>query len=605
MLGPGALMLFLLLPGMAAFAQPALRNFELERLDLNPGAEGSLLVGMGEMLQAGQFRLSAVGHYSHNPLVLYREGVGSKPIVGVRTTMHVAAAYALMNRLQLGVQLPVVALQQGAGPNQTGLLSPQSFGLGTPSVGLRLGLINQDERGGFDVAVEGLVGLPVGSAEGLGRDAGMRYMPRVMVGRRFGFIRAGLDVGFMARPVGRISDLGPSTDVQDVGNELRIGAALVSTGRRLRYEFNVRGMIPLSGQAGSAELLPGARYLVNPSLEVFALAGVGVGSAPGTPLFRVLAGGSFGDVTPRQGPGESSVKCELGTAVDMVNECPHMDYDGDGVPNGVDVKCWNEAGDPARGGCPRTDTDKDGIEDSLDACPTEPGDAARQGCPPRDQDKDNVEDELDSCPTEPGPAENRGCPLKDRDKDGIENDQDECPDEPGPLERKGCPEDDADKDGVPNRVDSCANQPGVETNLGCPEHEVPMVAIKPSQLDLLGGKVFFEASGVRIQQRSFMLLDWVARILREHPEIPRVLVGAHTDDRGFPDQLRRLSQQRAEEVRRYLIGKGVAAERLEARGYGPDRPIDSNATSIGRENNRRVEFKIIRDGGEGSDATQR
>ncbi|MFY0524000.1 OmpA family protein [Archangium gephyra] len=601
MLGPVALMLFLVLPGMVAFAQPSLHNFELERLDLNPGAEGSLLVGMGEMLQAGRFRLSAVGHYSHNPLVLYREGVGSTPIVGVRTTMHVAAAYALMNWLQLGVQLPVVALQQGAGPSQTGLLSPQSFGLGTPAVGLRLGLLTQDARGGFDVAVEGVVGLPVGSEAGLGRDEGMRYMPRVMVGRRFGFFRAGLDVGFMARPVGRISELGPE-DVQDVGNELRIGAALVSTGRRLRYEFNVRGMIPLSGQAGSAELLPGARYLVNPSLEVFALAGVGIGATPGTPLFRVLAGGSFGDVTPRQGPGETSVKCELGTAVDIVNECPDMDHDRDGVRNGLD-KCWDKAGDPARGGCPRTDSDSDGIEDSLDACPTEPGDAARQGCPMRDQDKDGVEDELDSCPAEPGPAESRGCPLKDRDKDGIENDQDECPDEPGPIERKGCPEEDADKDGVPNRVDTCAREPGTESNLGCPEHEVPRLAITPSELKLSNGaKVYFDANTARIQPRSFELLDWVAKVLREHPEIPRVVVGGHTDDRGFPDELRRFSQQRAEAVRRYLIDKGVAAERLVARGYGPDRPIDSNATSTGRENNRRVDFKIMRNGEEGSDA---
>ena len=68
MFGPVALVLFLLFPGMVAFAQPSLRSFELERLDLNPGAEGSLLVGMGEMLRAGQFRLSAVGQYAHNPL---------------------------------------------------------------------------------------------------------------------------------------------------------------------------------------------------------------------------------------------------------------------------------------------------------------------------------------------------------------------------------------------------------------------------------------------------------------------------------------------------------------------------------------------------------
>jgi OOP family OmpA-OmpF porin len=76
-------------------------------------------------------------------------------------------------------------------------------------------------------------------------------------------------------------------------------------------------------------------------------------------------------------------------------------------------------------------------------------------------------------------------------------------------------------------------------------------------------------------------------------EIPLVVVGAHTDDRGFPADNRRLSQARAEAVRQYLITKGVPAERLQAQGYGQERPIDTNATSIGRENNRRVEFLIV------------
>jgi OmpA-OmpF porin, OOP family len=600
MLWSGVLVLLLLLPGMDAFAQLPLRAFELERLELNPGAEGSLVVGMGEVLQAGQLRLSAVGHYSHRPLVLSRDGQEDVPIVGARTTMHIAAAYALTNWLQLGVQLPVVAQQVGDSA-LTGLQKPDSFGLGTPTLGLRVGLLTQEERGGpVDLSVGADVGLPVGSQGGLGNDEEPRYMPRVMVGRRFGLIRVALDAGFMVRQLRRISDVGPSEDVRDeLGNELRIGVALATTGRRLRGELNVRGMVPLSRQSGSAELLPGVRYLVNPSLEVFALMGVGVGAAPGTPLFRVLAGGSFGDVMPRRGPGESSVKCDLGLSLSP-EECPDRDDDGDGVRN-LDDKCPALAGDVARAGCPRADTDSDGIEDSLDACPTERGDAARQGCPMRDQDGDGVEDERDACPTEPGPADNRGCPLKDRDKDGIENDQDECPDAPGPVERKGCPEEDADKDGVPNRVDTCANEPGPESNQGCPAHEMPQVVIAPRELTL-NGKVYFEASQARLQPRSFVVLDWVAKVLREHPEIPRVVVGAHTDDRGFADENRRLSRQRAEEVRRYLIGKGVDAERLEARGYGPDRPIDSNATSIGRENNRRVDFKIIRDGDETTDA---
>jgi len=121
---------------------------------------------------------------------------------------------------------------------------------------------------------------------------------------------------------------------------------------------------------------------------------------------------------------------------------------------------------------------------------------------------------------------------------------------------------------------------------------LPLVEIKPDRLMVLG-KVFFESSQARIQPRSFELLDWVARVIKEHPEIPVVGVGAHTDDRGFPDSNRWLSQGRAEAVRQHLINKGVAPERLRAQGFGQDRPIDSNATSIGRENNRRVEFLIV------------
>jgi outer membrane protein OmpA-like peptidoglycan-associated protein len=349
-------------------------------------------------------------------------------------------------------------------------------------------------------------------------------------------------------------------------------------------------MVPLTNQPGAAEILPGMRYLLNPSFEMFALAGVGVGSAPGTPLFRMMVGGAFGGVTPRRGPGESSVNCEPGLP-HTLEECPDMDEDHDGVRNSVD-RCPSEPGDIARSGCSAKDTDADGIEDSLDGCPLEPGPAARQGCPVQDQDKDDVPDDSDSCPTAPGPAENRGCPVRDSDKDGIDNDKDACPNEAGPVERDGCPESDTDKDGVPNRADSCANEPGTQENMGCPAHVQPLVEIRRDHL-VLQGKVFFDASGARIQARSFELLDWVARVINEHPEMPLVVVGGHTDDRGFPDANRRLSQSRAEAVRQYLIQKKVAPERMQSQGYGQDRPVDSNATSIGRENNRRVEFVIV------------
>ncbi|RKH92372.1 thrombospondin type 3 repeat-containing protein, partial [Corallococcus sp. AB038B] len=149
----------------------------------------------------------------------------------------------------------------------------------------------------------------------------------------------------------------------------------------------------------------------------------------------------------------------------------------------------------------------------------------------------------DRCPEHAGPADNEGCPVVDFDKDGIVNDNDECPNEPGPPERKGCPEMDSDKDGVPNRLDSCVKDMGAANNLGCPANVPPLVEIKPGHLELFE-RIYFEASGVVIQSRSLEQLNWVARIVREHPELPMVVVGGHTDLRSPLDASRRLSQAR-------------------------------------------------------------
>ncbi|WIG98272.1 OmpA family protein [Myxococcus sp. SDU36] len=592
------LALALALTSLSAGGQegPVLRGFDLERLELNPGAEGSLLVGMGELLPAGAFRATVMMHYAHQPLVYMDNLIREQPEVAVvsgRTTAHLAAAYAPLDWLQVGLQVPMVALQGGddVGMGRYGIAVPASQALSTPIVSARFGVLTQTDAGGVDFAVELAAGLPLGSQGAFTRDdGGLRLSPRVMVGRHFGFIRAGLEAGYVQRPRVLLTDRTGDTE-DEVGRELRLGVALATTGKRLRWELNVRGMLPMTDQPTSVELLPGARYLAGSSLELFALAGVGVGAAPGTPLFRLMVGGAFGNVTPPRGPGESSVRCEMGLPPEAkIQECPDLDEDGDGVRN-ADDKCPLVPGDVARQGCSAQDTDGDGIEDMLDACPLEHGPAARQGCPIPDQDGDEVPDEIDSCPSDPGPADNRGCPVRDTDGDGIDNDKDECPNEAGPLERNGCPESDTDKDGVPNRADSCVNEPGDAKNLGCPLHVLPLVEIRPDRLVVMG-KVFFEPTQARIQKRSFELLDWVARVIREHPEIPVVVVGAHTDDRGFPDSNRRLSQARAEAVRQYLIGREIAPERLKALGYGQERPIDSNATSNGRENNRRVEFLL-------------
>jgi outer membrane protein OmpA-like peptidoglycan-associated protein len=108
----------------------------------------------------------------------------------------------------------------------------------------------------------------------------------------------------------------------------------------------------------------------------------------------------------------------------------------------------------------------------------------------------------------------------------------------------------------------------------------------------LADKVFFDSGKATIQDRSHALLDEVAKVLTDHPEVKRVLIEGHTDSVGSAARNTKLSQARAESVRKYLVGRGVATDRLEAKGFGSARPVADNKTVAGREENRRVEFRI-------------
>jgi len=109
-------------------------------------------------------------------------------------------------------------------------------------------------------------------------------------------------------------------------------------------------------------------------------------------------------------------------------------------------------------------------------------------------------------------------------------------------------------------------------------------------------KVQFETGKAELLPVSHALLDEVAKMLKDNPQVETISVEGHTDSTGSPDFNRKLSQQRAESVAKYLSGKGVKAARMEPKGFGPDRPIADNETDAGREANRRVEFNILKQG---------
>ena len=106
-------------------------------------------------------------------------------------------------------------------------------------------------------------------------------------------------------------------------------------------------------------------------------------------------------------------------------------------------------------------------------------------------------------------------------------------------------------------------------------------------------QVHFATGSATILPDSFPILQDVVNLLKVNPNMKRIAIEGHTDNTGSADLNRKLSQSRAESVMKWLVEHGIKQERLEAHGYGPDRPIDTNYTDAGRTKNRRVEFKIL------------
>lgn len=271
------------------------------------------------------------------------------------------------------------------------------------------------------------------------------------------------------------------------------------------------------------------------------------------------------------------------------------DKDGDGVPDAVD-----ECKDTAPGekvdakGCTVKDADQDGVADDVDQCKDTPaGDQVdAKGCSlPKDADNDGVLDNVDQCKDTPAgdKVDAKGCSLpKDADGDGVNDDVDQCKDTPAgdQVDAKGCslPKD-ADGDGVNDDKDRCPHTPaGVKV-----DEEGCQILFEQAKKSLVLEGVNFATGKSELTPESQTILDGVAESLVANDSI-KVQVGGHTDNTGSAAVNRRLSAARAEAVRQYLITKGVAADRLTAKGYGPSKPIASNKTAEGRAQNRRVEL---------------
>ncbi|HQS98713.1 MAG: hypothetical protein B7Y26_05670 [Hydrogenophilales bacterium 16-64-46] len=231
------------------------------------------------------------------------------------------------------------------------------------------------------------------------------------------------------------------------------------------------------------------------------------------------------------------------------------------------------------------DSDGDGVANRIDQCPDTPKGAKVdvKGCP-IDSDGDGVFDGLDKCPDTPAGVKVNpdGCPV-DGDGDGIADYQDKCPTVPAPGTPDGCPPD-SDGDGVIDANDACPTVPAPGTADGCPPKPVEAA---PAKLTLEG--VNFDNDSAKLLPESIVILDAAADTLKQWGEV-KVEVSGYTDSVSSEEYNLDLSQRRAETVRAYLIDKGIAAERLTAKGYGEASPVADNDTAEGRAKNRRVEL---------------
>jgi len=508
----------------------------------DPGVAGRLAPAIG----------ACVG-YAEQPL---RIAEGSEldaghALVDHQLTFHAAASLAVRDHLLLDLDLPAVLAQDGEPAGE--LPAAEGAALGDLRLGARLALLRQ--RGALPGAAAALTAwLPTGNAENYAGSTAGRYAVTVAVGGAHGPWAWGssLAARYQEPPAAydraRDSELFATAGVAWRAGRIAIGPeAFGST--LVTYDDGW-----FRDPSTHLEVLAVARAR-HRGLEVTLAGGPGLGVGIGTPAYRLIFGLGYAP------PGSREVRPELGA------EAPAV------------------AAEPAREAAPAVAAAPAAAAPSLEpaAAAASPAAAPAAGvaaaAPPR-------------AGSTPAAAATRPA---DGDRDGIFDGDDRCPEVAGPPsadpDRHGCPRD-ADGDGILDADDACPNQPGVASTepaaRGCPT----AVRIVGSAI-VIGARISFETGSDRLTPESSAGLAEVAALLQAHPEIVRVAADGHTDDVGLEATNLALSRRRAVAVVRWLVEHGVDERRLEARGFGPRRPLVDEPSEAARSQNRRVEFQIL------------
>ena len=155
--------------------------------------------------------------------------------------------------------------------------------------------------------------------------------------------------------------------------------------------------------------------------------------------------------------------------------------------------------------------------------------------------------------------------------------------------------DDPDKDGIKGAADECPDEPetynGLTDEDGCPDKSI--CNFGPSKITI-ADVVYFDDKGAKIASGSLPLVEALATTLQAHPEIELVEVEGHSDERGDEKVNLALTEQRAKIVMDALVAKGVAKDRLRAKGFGEYCPRDPAHDEAAWALNRRVSFRLAK-----------
>lgn len=570
-------------------------KFSVENLAPATSQRTSIISVYGtQTLKLGEWEVNAFGSYARRPLSGEDEdGDRVGDLVGSIGTINLMGTVGLTDWLDVSLSVPVHRTSEGSVFTARDLQEitlndldgnddEADSGFGDIRIVPRARIY---QNGGFGLGLVASIFLPTGK-DGSFMSEPLRLEPRVALDYLTHGVRIAANVGYLVRDDNKLlsgKTVGGDSVDDSVTYGVGVDAPLVSV---LHVVAEVDGNLGILADDFNKSQAP-MEWRAGPRIVHGGwLAQLGAGTAfvrgIGAPAYRLYASIGYAGLD--------------------------TDADDDGIED-KDDKCVDQAEDKDafedQDGCPELDNDHDGIEDAKDGAPNDAEDkdgfSDEDGVPDADNDQDGVPDASDKAPNEPedkdGFEDADGAPEADNDGDSVLDAQDGCPLVAGLPEDGGCAPKDGDNDGVIDRQDRCPTEPGLVQNAGC-----PLVQVTEKKLEI-GDKVYFDTNAAVIQERSFALLDAIAKTLADHPEVEQVSVEGHTDNQGKPFKNLSLSKKRAAAVVKYLTDKGVDAKRLKSQGFGQDKPIASNDTEDGQGQNRRVEFVITKRNAETPAAT--